>query len=76
MKSLPCFPCPHRSICCSWGSSLTDEEARHIRDNHGEAAVVRGEDEWRTAVVDGRCVFRAEHGCGIHDAAYYPAICR
>src|SRR4051812_36784748 len=48
---LPCFPCPHRSACCSWGVSLTDSEAANLRDLYGDHALVRDEEEneWRTS---------------------------
>lgn len=75
-KTLPCFPCPHRAACCNFGSSLTDEEAEQVRAAHGDDAVRYVVDEWRTAVVDGRCVFLAENTCDIYKEPYYPAICR
>jgi hypothetical protein len=77
--TLPCLPCPHDSICCSWGTSLYPDEAAAIRENHGGAALTwNGEDdEWRTAIVDGKCYFwRTGEGCSIHEEPFYPRICR
>ncbi len=77
LPTLPCFPCPHRASCCEYGTTLTDDEARAITVDHGEAMVYRTEsNEWRTRVENGRCVFFVDGGCGIHDRSYYPAVCR
>jgi hypothetical protein len=74
---LPCFPCPHASICCSWGTGLFEDEAAAIRQRYGDQAVSWSEDEmrWRTSIVNGRCFFWG-NGCSIHDQAFYPRICR
>ncbi len=75
--ALPCFPCPHASVCCSWGVTLSDEEAAAISQVHGEDKVYRTRwGEWRTRVRNRRCVFLRENGCSIHAESYYPAVCR
>ena len=76
--SLPCFPCPHRSSCCAYGVTLSDEEA---------AAIARApwRRPWSTAPAGasggpgcggGRCVFLRDNVCTIHAQPYYPAVCR
>ena len=75
---LPCFPCPHGSHCCNWGSAVVADEPDQIRAAHGDAALVWDEEEseWRTSVVNGTCFFQKDNGCSIHDKPYYPRICR
>jgi Fe-S-cluster containining protein len=74
---LPCFPCPHRSACCAYGVTVSDEEARSIIAAHGEGKVFRSQaGEWRTRVKGGRCVFFVDNTCKIHGQPYYPAVCR
>lgn len=56
---------------------MSDEEAQAIIAEHGDGKVYRTRwDEWRTRVVNGRCVFFVGGGCGIHNRSYYPAVCR
>ena len=74
---LPCYPCPHQSSCCSWGTQLTDDEARALSAAHGTDKVYRTRwGEWRTRVRGGRCVFMAGNACTIHADPAYPAVCR
>jgi hypothetical protein len=74
---LPCWPCPHDSACCAYGSTLSEEEARSIAAHHGPHLIFRTRwGEWRTRVKKGRCVFLHANGCGIHAKPYYPAVCR
>jgi Putative zinc- or iron-chelating domain len=74
---LPCFPCPHRSACCAYGATVTDEEAAAIIAAHGDGKVFRSRwGEWRTRVKRGRCVFFENNTCLIHGRSYYPAVCR
>lgn len=79
---LICYPCPHSSICCSWGSSLEPDEAEGIKKEYSEDYIVlTGDptDPIRTAVRNGSCVFKILEpggGCSIHDKPYYPKICR
>jgi hypothetical protein len=40
-RALPCFPCPHASACCRFGTTVTDEEARAIEAAHGTGKVYR-----------------------------------
>lgn len=77
VRPLPCFPCPHASACCRYGTTLSDEEAEAIRRLHGEQLVYRNrEGEWRTRVRKGYCVFHEANRCTLHDKPYYPAVCR
>ena len=77
MKSLPCFPCPHASQCCSWGATITLRELVQIVEHAGLDAITNGDpDEYRTAVVDGHCVFLRDNVCTIHGQPFYPAVCR
>lgn len=74
---LPCFPCPHSSSCCAYGTTLSDSEAELIEANHGAGMVYRTRwGEWRTRVRNKRCVFHSGGGCAIHDKPYYPTLCR
>jgi Fe-S-cluster containining protein len=75
--ALPCFPCPHASLCCAHGVTLSDEEARGLRQRYGEDRVYRTRwGEWRTRVRNRRCVFLVANSCTIHDDPDYPAVCR
>lgn len=75
--SLPCFPCPHRSACCAFGTTVTDEEAAGLSARYGEDRVYRTRwGEWRTRVRQGRCVFLVDNVCAIHNDPHYPAVCR
>lgn len=74
---LPCWPCPHQSACCSYGSTLSEEEAALVAKHHGPELIYRTRwGEWRTRVKKGRCVFLDGNGCRIHAKPYYPAVCR
>jgi hypothetical protein len=75
--SLPCFPCPHHSACCAYGTTLTAQEAAAIVAEHGPDPVYRTRwGEWRTRVTKGRCVFLSNNSCTIYNKPYYPAVCR
>ena len=75
--SLPCYPCPHQSACCAFGTTVTEEEAAGLSSRHGEDTVYRTRwGEWRTRVRKGRCVFLVQNVCTIHDDPHYPAVCR
>jgi hypothetical protein len=77
LPSLPCYPCPHASACCAYGATLSDEEASAISAAHGDGKAYRTRwGEWRTRVVQGRCVFLRDNACSIYDQPYYPAVCR
>ncbi|HTS87048.1 MAG TPA: YkgJ family cysteine cluster protein [Gemmatimonadales bacterium] len=74
---LPCYPCPHQSSCCAFGTTVTAEEAAALSARYGEDRVYRTRwGEWRTRVRKGRCVFLVENSCIIHDDPHYPAVCR
>jgi len=74
---LPCWPCPHASACCAYGSTLSEEEAQQVIRHHGAGLVFKTRwGEWRTRVRKGRCVFFVENACSIHGKPYYPAVCR
>ncbi len=78
LPDLPCFPCPHRSACCFWGASITDDERAQIEARFGAAFVAWSEEEsgYRTAMKDGRCVFLADNRCTVHGEEFYPSMCR
>jgi hypothetical protein len=74
---LPCYPCPHRAACCAYGTTLSDDEARIIRQRHGAHLIYQTRTgEWRTRVRNRRCVFLADNVCTIYNQPYYPAVCR
>jgi hypothetical protein len=74
---LPCFPCPHESSCCAFGTTVTDSEAAAIEAHHGPGLVYTTRyGESRTRVRQKRCVMYRDGGCSIHDRSYYPAMCR
>jgi Fe-S-cluster containining protein len=76
-NQLPCFPCPHRSACCRWGTWLTEEEGWKIFTKYPDK-VYFDEDvkNWRTQIWDGRCVFYNNGGCTIHNEDFYPSSCK
>jgi hypothetical protein len=77
LPKLPCFPCPHKASCCAYGSTVSEDEALAIQENHGEGLVYRNRwGEWRTRVKKGRCALLKDGGYTIHDKPYYPAVCR
>lgn len=75
--ALPCYPCPHHSACCAYGTTLSDEEAESIRSEYGDGPLYRTTNgDWRTRVVKGRCAFLVANVCAIYNQPYYPAVCR
>jgi hypothetical protein len=73
---LPCFPCPHHSACCAFGTTVTAAEAAGLSTEYGEDKVYRTRwGEWRTRVRGGRCVFLVENACTIHQDPHFPAVC-
>lgn len=75
--ALPCYPCPHQSACCAYGTTLTDEEARALIAEYGAGTAYRTRwGEWRTRVSKGRCVLLFNNTCSIYNKPYYPAVCR
>jgi len=75
--ALPCYPCPHQSACCAFGTTVSTVEARGLTARYGEDTVYRTRwGEWRTRVRKGRCVFLVDNVCTIHDDPNYPAVCR
>jgi hypothetical protein len=75
--ALPCYPCPHHSACCAFGTTVTPEEAAGLSRRYGEDKVYRTRwGEWRTRVRNGRCVFLVNNVCTVHDDPHYPAVCR
>lgn len=74
---LPCYPCPHDSNCCSWGATVTDEEASAILAEFGDGHVYQTRwGEWRTRIRNGKCAFLVDNQCQIHGRPYYPEVCR
>jgi len=74
---LPCFPCPHSSACCAYGTTLTDDEAAALMRAHGPAVAYQTRwGEWRTRVRHRRCVLFQDNRCVIHGESFYPAVCR
>ena len=77
LPTLPCYPCPHGSSCCAYGTTLSDEEAAAIEADYGPGLVYKTHwGEWRTRVQKKRCVLLQNGGCTIHDKPYYPTTCR
>lgn len=74
--TLPCWPCPHSSTCCRFGTSVTPAEHAAMVQAHGPEVVRAVPGDLRTAVGPRGCVFLGENGCLIHDETYYPATCR
>jgi len=75
-RKLPCYPCPHNSSCCNYGTDLTQSETEQIIEAKGLGAVVASGDGYRTAVVAGQCIFVKDNTCSIHGESYYPVVCR
>ena len=76
-RPLPCFPCPHGSACCNYGTTLSEPEAAVIGRDYGQALIYRTRwGEWRTRGRKGKCVFLENNACRLHDAEHYPAVCR
>jgi hypothetical protein len=74
--SLPCYPCPHASNCCSWGVTLSEEEAEALGARYGRDKVYRTRwGEWRTRIRSRRCVFLVDNVCTIHADPHYPGVC-
>lgn len=74
---LPCYPCPHASNCCSWGVTLSEEEALALGARYGrDKMYLTRWGEWRTRVRGGRCAFLVNNACSIHADPHYPAVCR
>lgn len=75
---LPCFPCPHKGVCCSYGTALSNDEAFAIYKAEGRSSVVWNimDKTWRTTIVDNKCIFLKEGLCSIHDKEYYPKVCK
>jgi len=74
---LPCYPCPHQSACCAFGTTLSDQEAAAISAVHGADKVYQTrEGEWRTRVRNRRCVLLVNNTCSVYDRPYFPAVCR
>ena len=70
---LPCYPCPHESSCCAYGTSLTKREARALRKRYGDTHVYETRwGEWRTRIKGGRCVFLHENSCILHADPGFP----
>lgn len=77
LPPLPCYPCPHASACCAYGTTLSATEAAAIGAACGEDTVYRTRwGEWRTRVSSGRCVLLVDNTCSIYDQPYYPQVCR
>jgi hypothetical protein len=76
-KPLPCYPCPHGSACCNYGTTLSEPEAQVIARDYGPGLIYQTRwGEWRTRVRNGKCVFLRDNACLLHDAEHYPAVCR
>jgi hypothetical protein len=74
---LPCYPCPHTSACCAFGTTLAEGEAAAIRAQFGEERIYETRwGEWRTRVRGGRCAFLVENACELHAEPFYPLVCR
>lgn len=74
---LPCYPCPHQSACCAYGTTLSDTEVEAITRELGTASIYRNRwGEWRTRIIKGRCAFLKKNACSIYDKPYYPAVCK
>lgn len=77
MTKLPCYPCPHASVCCFEGAPLKMNEASALAIHFGSQVVrfdVAG-GEWRTALANGTCIFQKDNACSIHAHAAYPTVC-
>lgn len=75
--TLPCYPCPHRSACCAFGTTLSPREARGIiRKLGADKVYLTRWGEWRTRVKQGRCVLWKDNSCSIYNTPEYPEVCR
>lgn len=74
--NLPCFPCPHKSICCSWGTDLTEKESKLIISKYGNEKVILTPEGYRTKVINDKCVFLKDNLCLLHDTEEYPSCCK
>ena len=78
--TLPCVPCRHEAVCCSWGTFLTESERSAIEAAHPGTTrwttEQAPEGEYRTNVNNGRCVFLADALCALHGERYYPTVCK
>lgn len=83
--ALPCFPCPHKSVCCKYGTALTRAEGEALFAEFGSEFVFFDADapglwgvgeEFRTQTWNGRCKFHRDGECMIHGHPYYPSMCR
>lgn len=76
ISKLPCWPCPHGSACCRFGTTVSEREAVGLVSRYGAHTILRKEDgELRTSLQDGRCIFSVANACVIHDDPDYPAVC-
>ena len=75
-NNLPCFPCPHKGICCRYGADLTDAEAKALTLAYGADTVTETDEGYRTAVKGDMCGFHLDGLCTIHTSPLYPAVCR
>jgi len=91
-EKLPCYPCPHKSRCCTYGTTLTHTEAHNLAKTFGSRAVTyldphelksRGWfDElpkrgmWATTLHGDRCSMLQGNKCIAHNHSHYPKACR
>jgi hypothetical protein len=74
---LPCYPCPHDSSCCAYGTTVSPQEAKSLRKRFPKDMIYRTRwGEWRTRIRNRRCVFLVENACTLHGDPAYPATCR
>ena len=75
---LPCNVCPHNSVCCKWGTFLSNEEGGSLLKEFGTEFIFFDNDkkEYRTQTWNGRCVFWKNNECTIHSHKFYPSVCR
>src|ERR1043166_5343150 len=72
---LPCFPCPHQSACCAYGTTLSEDEARAIAADHGKEKIFRTcGGERRPRASRRRCVFLPNTPCSIYTQPSLPAM--
>lgn len=75
-RPLPCYPCPHQSVCCKYGTTLSEREALALSAKYGKSKIFKNaEGLWRTRVRKGRCVFNVNNSCSIHADPDYPVVC-
>lgn len=77
-ETLPCYPCPHKGVCCTHGADLTREEATALTTVFGPTVVKQFPDgSFRTALRKSTCVFHNAEGlCTLHHTPMYPVVCR